>query len=100
MNVMPTVAYLNEIVLGGKGFVLVLAGIAHGFLTNLVVLEGNLYAQRYLNGILTRHVITPFQNKANITLFQHGNAIRHTATDTVNFLRANKIAEEPRSESH
>ena len=41
MNVMPTVAYSNEIVLGGGGSVLVWTSIAHGPRTNLVVIEGN-----------------------------------------------------------
>ena len=81
-----TVAYLNEIVL-------VWAGIAHGFRTNLVVIEGNLNAQRYRDEIRARHVIPLFQNNAkNNTLFQHDNATSHTARDTVNFLRANNIA--------
>ena len=81
-----TVAYLNEIVL-------VWAGIAHGFRTNLVVIEGNLNAQRYRDEIRARHVIPLFQNNAkNNTFFQHDNATSHTARDTVNFPRANNIA--------
>ena len=49
-------------------------------------------AQRYRGEILSRHVIPLFHNNDNITLFQHDNAIRHIAMDTVIFLRANKIA--------
>ena len=45
---------------GGGGSVLVWAGIAHGFRANLVVIEGNLNAQRYRDEILARHVISPF----------------------------------------
>ena len=90
MKVMPTVAYLNEIGCGGSALVRV--GIAHGFRTNLVVIEGNLNAQRYRDKILARHVIRLFQNNANITLFQQDNATSRIARDTVNFLRASNIA--------
>ena len=87
MNVIPTVAYLNEVVLG-VGSVLVWAVITHGFR----VIEGNLNAQCYRDEILAMHVISLFQNNANILLFQHDNATSHTARDTVNFLRANNVA--------
>ena len=78
---------------GGGGSVLVWTGIAHGFCTNIVVIEGNLNAQRYRDGILAagRHAIPLFQNNSNIILLQHGNATSHTARDTVNFLRENNI---------
>ena len=97
MNVMPTVAYLNEIGffffgLGKGGSVLVWAGIAHGFRSNLVVIEGNLNVKRCRVEILARHVIPLFQNNANITLFQHDSGTSHTARDTVNFLGPNIIA--------
>ena len=91
MNVMPTVAYLKEIVLGGEGSVLLWAGIAHDFRSFLIVIKGNLNAQRYRE-IFARHVIPPFQNNANTTLFQHDNATSNTPRDTVNFLRVNNIA--------
>ena len=77
---------------GGGGSVLVWVGITHGFHTNLVVIEGNLIAQRYWDEILARHIIPLFQNNGNITLFQHDNATSHTARDTVNFLQVNNIA--------
>ena len=86
MSVMPTVAYLNQIVLGGGGSVLVWACITHGFCTDVVDMEGNLNAQ-----IVARHVIPLFQNKAYVSLFQHDNATSHTARETLNFLRANNI---------
>ena len=85
-------AYLNKGCFGGKGSLLVCAGIAHGFRTNFDVIEGNFNAQCYRDEILTRHVIPLFQNNANITLFQHDNAASHTARDTVKFLGANYIA--------
>ena len=77
---------------GVAGSVLVWAGIAHDFRTNLVVIEGNLNAQRYPDEIRAWHIIPLFQNNANMTLFQHDNATSHTARDTVNFPRANNIA--------
>ena len=82
MNVMPTVAYLNEIVLGW-GSVLIWAGISHGFRTTLVVIKGNLNAQRYRDEFLAMHVLPLLQNNASITLFQHDNTIRPTARDIV-----------------
>ena len=85
MNVMPRSFW-------GVGSVFVRAGIAHGFRTNLVVIEGNLNAPRHRDEILARQVIPLFPNNANITLFQHDNATSHTARDTVNLLRANNIA--------
>ena len=54
---------------GGWGSVLVWAGIAHGFRTNLFVNEGNLNAQCNRVEILAMHVIQLFQNNANIILF-------------------------------
>ena len=66
-------------------------GVAHGFSTNLVVIQENLNAQHYRDEILARHVIPLFQNNANITLFQHDNATSCTARDTVYFLRANNV---------
>ena len=89
---MPTVAYLSEIILWDGGSILDRAGIDNGFCTNLIVIKGNLNAQRYRDQILASHVILLFQNNASITLFQHDNATSHTARDTVNFLRANSIA--------
>ena len=91
MNVMRTVAYLNEIVLG-VGFCLSLAGIPHGFHNNLLIIEGNMNAQCYRDEIFVGHIIPLFQTNAYISLFQHDNATSHTAWDTVNFLRANNIA--------
>ena len=88
MNYMPTVAYSNDIVLG----LTLLFWSGRALHTTLVVIEGNLNAQRYPEEIRAWHIIAQFQNNANMTLFQHDNAKSHTARDTVNFLRANNIA--------
>ena len=92
MNVMLTFAYLNEIVLGVGILSWSRWALHMAFVLNLVVIDRTLNAQSYRDEILARHVIAPFQNNANITLFQHDNATSHTARDTVNFLRANNIA--------
>ena len=76
---------------GGRRFCHVWAAVAHGYRSPLVVIEGNLNAQRYRDDILAHHVIPLFHNKANISIFQHDNATSHTARDTVNFLRTNNI---------
>ena len=54
---------------GGVVSVSVWAGTAHDFRMNLVLIEGNLNAQRYRDKIPARHVIPLFQNNANISLF-------------------------------
>ena len=66
----------------GGGSVVVWAGIAHDFRTNLVDIEWNLSAQRYRDGILARLIIPSFQTNTNITLFQHDNDTSHTTRDT------------------
>ena len=76
---------------GGGGSVMVWAAIAHGYRSPLVVIDGNLNAQRYRDDILAHHVIPLFHNNANISIFQRDNATSHTARDTVNFLRTNNI---------
>ena len=70
----------------GGGYV-----IAHGYRSLLVLIGGNLNAQRYRDDILAHHVILLFHNNANIAIFHHDDATSHTARDTVNFLRTNNI---------
>ena len=45
---------------GGGGSVIVWAVIAHGYCSSLVVIDGNLNAQRYRGDILAHHVIPLF----------------------------------------
>ena len=42
---------------GGEGSAVVCAAIAHGYHSPLVVIGGNLNAQRFRDAILARHVI-------------------------------------------
>ena len=88
IKVMPTVAYLNEIVLAlgvlsWSGQVL---HMAFSLITSLYV-EENLNAQRYRDEILAMPVILLFQNNVNIAFWQD-DMISHSARDTMNFLRA------------
>ena len=73
------------------GSVMVWAAIVHGYRSLLVVIDGNLSAQRYRDNILAHPVIPLFHNNANISIFQHDNATSHHARDTVNCLRTNNI---------
>jgi len=57
MNVMLTAAYCNGIGLGVGGSVMVWGGIAYGYRTPLVVIDGNLNAQKYKEDILGPHVV-------------------------------------------
>ena len=75
----------------GGGSVMVWAGHCHGYHSPLVVICGNLNAQRYRDDILAHRVILLFHDNANISIFQHGNTTSLTARDTVNFLRTNNI---------
>ena len=70
---------------------MVWAAIVNGFGSPLVVIDGNLNAQRYRGDILAHHVIPLLHNNANISMFQHDNATSHTARDTVTFLRTKNI---------
>ena len=76
---------------GGGGSVMVWAAIASGHRSPLVVIDGNLNAQRYRDDILAHHVIPQFHNNANISIFQHDNINSHSARDTVHFLRTHNI---------
>ena len=87
MNAMLTVVFLNEFVSG----VGIWAAINHVYRSPLVVIDGNLNAQRYHDDILTHHVIPLFHNNANISIFQHDNATSHTTRDTVKNVRTNNI---------
>ena len=70
---------------------MVWAAIAHGHLSPLIVIDGNLNAQRSRDDILAHHVIPLLHNNANISIFQHDNVTSHTARDTVQFFRTTNI---------
>ena len=57
---------------------MVWAGISHSGKTNLIIVNGNLTALRYLNDIVRPHVI-PYINGNGNLLFQQDNARPHVA---------------------
>lgn len=75
----------------GGGSLMVWGGICGDTKTRLVVIQGNLNAQRYIDTVL-RPVAVPFlQQQQRGTIFQHDNARPHTAAVTRNFLINNNI---------
>ena len=58
--------------------------------TDLVVVQGNLNAQRYVN-LLDNNLIPFMQNFGPGLTFQHDNARPHTALVTANFLVQNNV---------
>ena len=76
---------------GGGGSVMVWAGISYGYRTQLVVIDGNLNAQKYRDRVLAPHVVPLLQNHGVISVFQHDNARPHVARDNIQFLRKNNI---------
>ena len=76
---------------GGRVTIMVWAAISHGYCSPLVVIDGNVFAQRYRDDIIAHHGIPLFHNNDNISIFQYDNATSQTARDTVNCLRTNNI---------
>ena len=75
----------------GGGSVMVWGGICSGRKTRLLVLDGNLNAQRYINEVLVPEVI-PFllQNGPNL-IFQQDNARPHVARVVNDFFNQNNV---------
>jgi len=74
----------------GGGSVMVWGGIMGGRKTDLVVVNGNLNAQGYVDQIL-RPVLVPFLAQNGPAILMHDNARPHTARLTRQFLRQNAI---------
>ena len=81
---------VQEVIPFGGGGIMVWGGIRGNVTTNLVVIDGNLTAQRYINTVLQPEVI-PFLQRHPNTLFQQDNARPHVARQTLNFLNANNV---------
>ena len=90
MNVTLNVVFFSGTVLS-EVFRDVLAGIVYEYRTQLVVIDGNLNAQKYRDRVLTPHVVPLLLNADVITLFQQDNARPHIARDKIQFLRNNNI---------
>ena len=69
----------------GGGSVMVWGGITRTHRTALIVVQGNLHAQRYIDHIL-QPVAIPFLNEHNVRVFQHDNARPHVARITREFM--------------
>ena len=54
----------------GGDSVMVWAGIGYGYRTQLVVIDGNLNAQKYRDHVLALHVVPLLQNHDVISVFQ------------------------------
>lgn len=84
-------ACVQEVDRFGMGSVMVWGGICGRRQTRLLVIRGNLTAQRYRDEILAQEVV-PFINRHGQGLvFQHDNARPHTARVTADFLQRNNV---------
>ena len=75
----------------GGGSVKVWVGIHHDGKTDLVVVPGNLTAQRYCDGII-EPVVVLYLQQHNVGIFQHDNARPHTMRHTQNILRIHNVS--------
>ena len=73
------IAQLNRY---GGGSVMVWAGISYDHRTDLVIVNGNLNANRYCTEIVRPHVIPFIQRHGQQFIFQQDNARPHTARQT------------------
>ena len=76
---------------GGGGSMMVWARIRYGYHTQLVVIDGNLNAQKYRDHVLAPHIVPLLQNHDFISVFQQDNARPHITRDNVQFLQNNNI---------
>lgn len=76
---------------GGGASVMVWAGITASHRTELVVIRGNLNAQRYTNEILRQHVQPFLRDHPEVEQFQQDNARPHTARVSLQFLEDAQI---------
>ena len=70
---------------------MVWAGISYGYRTQLVVIDGNLNAQKNRDRVLAPHVVPVLQNHGVISVFQQDNARPHVTRDNIQFLLNNNI---------
>ena len=61
---------------------MVWAGIGYGYGTQLVIIDGNLNAQKYRDHVLGQLVVPLLQNQDVIFVFQQDNARPHIARDS------------------
>lgn len=71
--------------------VMVWAAISADYRSQLVVINGNLTAARYINEILTPHLIPFMEQHPELSIFQQDNARPHAARLTRAFLEENEV---------
>lgn len=76
---------------GGGGSVMVWGGITASHRTDLVIIRGNLNAQRYRDEILQQHVRPFMRNHPEVQDLQQDNARPHTARICMQFLQDSNI---------
>ena len=87
VNITLTVVFSSGTVMA----VGVWAGIGYGYRTQLVVIDGNLNAQKYRDHVLAPHIVPILQNYNVISVFQQDSARPHIARDNIQFLGNNNI---------
>lgn len=85
--VAPNVQQYNRY---GGGGVMVWGAINYRFQSQLIVMNGNVTANAYINQVL-RPVIVPMVQRRQGLILQHDNARPHVAVVTRNFLQANNV---------
>ena len=70
---------------------MVWGGISGNHRTPLVVINGNITAQRYVDTILTPHVIPFLRDHRRVTTLQQDNARLHAARVTTAYLEAENV---------
>ena len=81
---------VNEVDRFGGGSVMVWGAIRHGWKSQLIVIPGNLTANRYIDTILDSQVI-PYGQQNNNVIFMNDNARPHVAHVCQDFLRNNNV---------
>ena len=79
----------------GGGSVMVWGGISFNHRTPLVVVNGNLTAQRYIDEVLRPSVLPFFTTHPDVDIFQQDNARAHSARVTTAFLDNQNIQRLP-----
>ena len=73
----------------GGGSVMVWEGLSWRHKTQLIVVDSNLTARRYIDEILEPEVVPFLCNNGDVTLFQLDNARAHSARPTMDFFHQN-----------
>lgn len=84
-------ACVERVTAFGGGSIMVWGGISLRGKTQLVVVDGNLNSERYINQILSPHVVPFAQRIGDDFVFQQDNARPHTAQATANYLHAEGV---------